>query len=318
MSKGEDMDACLGEVNKDSKVWQHGKMIALDWLRIFRNLGNLSKVRNWFFTMVGLQNPKEGAIESRRKYDFGDEVLAWRIKLRKERQVSGNCSEKLISLDGLELEKDLPNYEEILQSNRRRLLSEQIIDCKKRTEVEVQRLYVTVQERAVAEDIKNATKDEILKRIGDKLQQIFDGEVRGPLSSKLEYFKAHPSKAKKDALLVLYNDIIEELQHLEAVDEQCIVEDDEDGEVKAPSGTPFIVRKEAYNEYDPFALACLIPAELELIPEPLRKMAIYSKSKRKSYTLEDVRGSQIGRIQYFLNMELSYLLECGKISRIEG
>ena len=88
--------------------------------------------------------------------------------------------------------------------------------------------------------------------------------------------------------------------------------------VKAPSGTPFIVRKEAYNEYDPFALACLIPAELELIPEPLRKMAIYSKSKRKSYTLEDVRGSQIGRIQYFLNRELFYLLECGKISRIEG
>ena len=38
--------------------------------------------------MIGLQNPKEEAIESRRKYDFGDEVLAWRIKLRKERQVS--------------------------------------------------------------------------------------------------------------------------------------------------------------------------------------------------------------------------------------
>lgn len=44
MSKGEDMDACLEEVNKVSKVWQHGKMVALDWLRIFRNLGNLSKV----------------------------------------------------------------------------------------------------------------------------------------------------------------------------------------------------------------------------------------------------------------------------------
>lgn len=43
-SKGEDMDGCLEEVNKDSKVWQHGSMVALDWLRIFRNLGNLSKV----------------------------------------------------------------------------------------------------------------------------------------------------------------------------------------------------------------------------------------------------------------------------------
>ena len=91
--------------------------------------------------------------------------------------------------------------------------------------------YVTVQERAAAEDIKSATKDEILKRIEDKLQQIVDEEVRVPLSSKLEYFKAHPSKAKKEALLVLYNDIIEELQHLEPVDKNCIVEDGDDGEV---------------------------------------------------------------------------------------
>ena len=88
--------------------------------------------------------------------------------------------------------------------------------------------------------------------------------------------------------------------------------------VKAPSGTPLIVRKEAYNEYDPFSLACLIPAEVDLVPEPLQKMAIYSKSQRKSYTLEDVRGSLIARIQYFLNRELSYLLEGGKISRIDG
>lgn len=43
-SKGEDMDACLEEVNKDSKAWQHGTMLAMDWLRIFRNLENLTKV----------------------------------------------------------------------------------------------------------------------------------------------------------------------------------------------------------------------------------------------------------------------------------
>ncbi|KAK2556223.1 hypothetical protein P5673_021834 [Acropora cervicornis] len=36
--------------------------------------------------------------------------------------------------------------------------------------------------------------------------------------------------------------------------------------VRAPSGTPFILRKEAYNKYDPFSLACLIPAEVDLIP----------------------------------------------------
>ena len=54
----------------------------------------------------------------------------------------------------------------------RRLLSEHFIDGKKQTEVEVKTLYVTVQERAAAEDIKRAIKDEILKRIEDKLQQI--------------------------------------------------------------------------------------------------------------------------------------------------
>ena len=30
-SKGEYRDACLGEVNKDSKVWQHGVMVATGW-----------------------------------------------------------------------------------------------------------------------------------------------------------------------------------------------------------------------------------------------------------------------------------------------
>ena len=99
-------------------------------------------------------------------------------------------------MDGLELDTALPNYEEILQNNWSKVLSEHFIDGKKQTEVEVKRLYVTVQKRAAAEDIKNATKDEILKRIEDKLQQIFYEEVRGPPSDKLESFKAHRSKAK--------------------------------------------------------------------------------------------------------------------------
>ena len=42
------------------------------------------QVRNWLFSKIGLANPKDESAESRRKYDFGNEVLAWRIKLRKE------------------------------------------------------------------------------------------------------------------------------------------------------------------------------------------------------------------------------------------
>ena len=51
-SKGEGMDACLEEKNKESKVWQHGTMTALDWLRIFRNLENLSKVCGIVFVLL--------------------------------------------------------------------------------------------------------------------------------------------------------------------------------------------------------------------------------------------------------------------------
>ena len=43
------------------------------------------KVRKWLFSLLGLSNPKDEATESRPKYDFADEVLAWRIKLRKEK-----------------------------------------------------------------------------------------------------------------------------------------------------------------------------------------------------------------------------------------
>ena len=43
------------------------------------------QVRNWLFSLIGLRNPKDESAQSRRKYDFNNEVLAWRMKLRKER-----------------------------------------------------------------------------------------------------------------------------------------------------------------------------------------------------------------------------------------
>ena len=43
-----------------------------------------------------------------------------------------------------------------------------------------------------------------------------------------------------------------------------------------------------------------------------------SKSQKKKYTLQEVLASPIGRVQYFLNRELSFLLNCGKITSIQG
>ena len=146
------------------------------------------------------------------------------------RYLKAEGSNVLESLDGSILDTELKNFEEILQRNRKNLFDEHFIDGKKRPEVSHHPLYVTADQRVVAEDINNATKDEILKRIAEKLQQVSDEDVRGSLSIKLELLKAQPNKAKKDTLILLYNEIVEELQDLQAVEEACIPQGEEESD----------------------------------------------------------------------------------------
>lgn len=84
-----------------------------------------------------------------------------------------------------------------------------------------------------------------------------------------------------------------------------------DFKIKGPEGTPFHVLPENGNR-DPFALRCVLP-EVSEIPETPLDVPLVSKSARKNYTLREVAGRQIGRVQYFLNRELKHLLDCGKI-----
>ncbi|XP_068756580.1 uncharacterized protein [Montipora capricornis] len=88
--------------------------------------------------------------------------------------------------------------------------------------------------------------------------------------------------------------------------------------IKALRETLLVIQSEDGNTYDAHVLACLLPREMERILEALREVQIFSKSQRKTYTLEDVKGQQIGRVQHFLNTQLHGLLRCGKITRIEG
>ena len=58
-SKGEDMDACLEEVNKDSKVWQHGcSSLALN----FQKSGKFEQGLFTFFTYMYRYQLKKDAI----------------------------------------------------------------------------------------------------------------------------------------------------------------------------------------------------------------------------------------------------------------
>ena len=68
---------------------------------------------------------------------------------------------------------------------------------------------------------------------------------------------------------------------------------------------------------DPFALRCELPSADE-IPMKLLDIVLTSKSAKTSYTLRDVAGKQIGRVQYFVNKEMKELMDCGKVSSIEG
>jgi len=143
------------------------------------------------------------------------------------RYLQGGSSDVVTSLDGPQLDNDLGKYEKTLKINRLSLFNKHFIDCQKRADVVVQTLYVTAEERAVAEDVRNSSKDEILRRISDKVQQISDEEVRGPLPQKLGNFRANLNKSKKENLVMFYNEIVEELQQLQAQQETAYVVEEE-------------------------------------------------------------------------------------------
>ena len=91
--------------------------------------------------------------------------------------------------------------------------------AKKRADTQLQVLYVTTEDRALAEDTRNATKDEIFRRIAEKLLLLTDEKTREPLSSRFGVLKSQPRKANKETLVLLYNEIVEELQNQETQEE---------------------------------------------------------------------------------------------------
>lgn len=101
------------------------------------------------------------------------------------------------------------------------------LDGKKRGEAEVQTLFVTAEERASAEDTKNANKEEILKKIAEILQQVSDEDIKEVLVKKFDLLKVQHSKVKKEHLIMFCNEVIEELQQQAAQDEICITEEEE-------------------------------------------------------------------------------------------
>ena len=80
-----------------------------------------------------------------------------------------------------------------------------------------QTVFVTPEERSAAEDICNATKEEILRRAGEKLLLHSDEETRDVLQNKLDHLQKI-LRSKKDHLLSFYVEIIILLEHADALE----------------------------------------------------------------------------------------------------
>ncbi|KAI8481586.1 hypothetical protein Bbelb_406860 [Branchiostoma belcheri] len=85
-SLGEGMDAKLEEKNKASKAWHKGAPLAADWVRVFRNLDVLEKLRAHFFEVIGVADST--ATSSYNRYSLEPEVDVWRARLRSSQYLS--------------------------------------------------------------------------------------------------------------------------------------------------------------------------------------------------------------------------------------
>jgi len=136
-----------------------------------------------------------------------------------------------MSLGGKVLDHELRNFQRICSMNRKSLLVKHLIDGDKRQAIGIQPVYVTTEERSVAEYIGNSTKEEIVRRADEKLQLLSDEEVKSDLMKKLADFKRQIARIKKDTLLALYEEITEELNNADVLEMVCqSVEIEEDGD----------------------------------------------------------------------------------------
>lgn len=135
-----------------------------------------------------------------------------------------------VSLGGQVLDHDLRNFQGICDKNRQNLLVKHFIDGDSRSTVSIQPVHVTTEERYAAEDIGNATKEEILRRADEKVQLLSDEEVKYELLKRLGDFRKQISRIKKDTMLAFYEEIIEELDHQDTSEAVCQRVEVEDGD----------------------------------------------------------------------------------------
>ena len=113
-------------------------------------------------------------------------------------------------MEGKPLDHQLSEFHSKLAANRQRCLLDVVIGGKSRSEVKIENVYVTPEDRGKDEDINNATKAEIVARIDKKMLAVCDCEISERLQVKWSPMKSD-NKVKKKQLIEFYQDICSEI-----------------------------------------------------------------------------------------------------------
>ena len=145
-----------------------------------------------------------------------------------------DSQDKHVSLGGSPLDRNLVNMDDILKGNRRNLLFEHFVEGASRSDVAITVVYTTEGERAQAEDINNASKNEILQRTESQISLLSDEHTKAVLAEKLTELKRKQSSLKKEVLLSFYLEVCEELKLNEDADQIMFIEDQSEDDDCAP------------------------------------------------------------------------------------
>ncbi|XP_078619351.1 uncharacterized protein LOC144886560 [Branchiostoma floridae x Branchiostoma japonicum] len=209
-SLGEGMDAKLEEKNKASKAWHKGAPVASDWVRVFRNLDKLEKLRDRFFDIIGVA---DGSSQAYNRYSQEPEVDAWRTRLRAEKYLHDPFNKKAehVSMSGKPLTTNLLDFDRIARRNKERVFEEVLLLGKPRADVKQDIVHVTEEDRCRAEDISRQYKPVIIQRIKEMLSRFVVEDVKS-------YYEETLSKTvRKEDLLLLYHEVDNELTEQENV-----------------------------------------------------------------------------------------------------
>ncbi len=134
-----------------------------------------------------------------------------------------------VSTEGVELDKHLINVTEVTSRNRQQVLSEVIIKGKTRSGLPLEQVYVTTNERIQANQVCNLKKTEIVQKIEEKVQCLYDPPTKSAFHEKLNRAKVRLASTKKETLIVLYNEVLEAIAALELLIASSDINIDESG-----------------------------------------------------------------------------------------